>query len=319
MHLRLTRRPAAASLLLVLALAGLLLAGCGSSSSTTATTSASATAPGGAGSTGASGATGAQRRDRRQGRARQSDPRMPAEGRHQPPRPGHPPERRRGGFLGGSGGGPALPKGVTREQFQAALKKCGLTRRFGAGGRFGAGRANFNTPAFRKTLASFVDLHGRTRRQAPRPQHQRQRPRVRHLRDRHQKRLLPEGRGNVPQQGAPVLPRGRRTGTRAGAAPARREARPPAKADPPRERRRLNGPRSRRTDLKFCPSGLISAAAGAGRARRRRGRAGWGLSYLSPRSAWSSALRIAAAARRSWRRRPAGRRPGRAPCGARRP
>ena len=56
-----------------------------------------------------------------------------------------------------------MPKGVTRAQFQAALKKCGLTRRFGAGGRFGAGRANLNTPAFRKTLASFsacMNEHG---------------------------------------------------------------------------------------------------------------------------------------------------------------
>ena len=68
-----------------------------------------------------------------------------------------------GGFFGGSGGGLALPKGVTREQFQAALKKCGLTRRFGAGGRFGAGRGRLDSPAFRQSLTGFskcMDEHG---------------------------------------------------------------------------------------------------------------------------------------------------------------
>lgn len=157
MHLRLTKRPAAASLLLVLALAGLLLAGCGSSSSNTGTTSASATAPGGAtgaGSTGGTGSTGTTGARGARGKAireclQKAGINLPAQPQGTRPRGG-------GGFFGGSGGGPALPKGVTREQFQAALKKCGLTRRFGAGGRFGAGRANFNTRAFRKTLASFA-------------------------------------------------------------------------------------------------------------------------------------------------------------------
>ncbi len=156
MHLRLTKRPAAASLLLVLALAGLLLAGCGSSSSNTGTTSASATAPGGAGATGAGSTGGTGSTGARGARGKAIRECLQKAGINLPAQPQGTRPRGGGGFFGGSGGGPALPKGVTREQFQAALKKCGLTRRFGAGGRFGAGRANFNTPAFRKTLASFA-------------------------------------------------------------------------------------------------------------------------------------------------------------------
>lgn len=170
MHLRIPRRPAAVSLLLVLALAGLLLAGCGSSSSNTVTTSASATAAGGAGGTGTTGAggTGATGTTGARGAGRFTAIRecLQKAGITLPSRPqGTRPQGGGGGgfFGGGSGAGPALPKGVTREQFQAALKKCGLSRRPGAGGRFGAGRANLNTPAFRKTLASFsacMNEHG---------------------------------------------------------------------------------------------------------------------------------------------------------------
>jgi hypothetical protein len=62
-------------------------------------------------------------------------------------------------FLGavGRAGGPQLPKGMTRQQFEAALKKCG-------GGNFGArfGRpggvpgSRISSPAFRQTLAKFA-------------------------------------------------------------------------------------------------------------------------------------------------------------------
>ena len=170
MHLRITRRPASAAPLLALALIGLLLAGCGSSSSSTTKTtaaSASATAPGNTGGSGGTGATGGTGSTGARGAGRGKAIReclqkaginLPAQPQGTRPRGGG-----AGGFFGGSGGGPALPKGVTREQFQAALKKCGLGRRFGAGGRFGAGRGGFNTPAFRKTLASFascMDEHG---------------------------------------------------------------------------------------------------------------------------------------------------------------
>jgi hypothetical protein len=60
-----------------------------------------------------------------------------------------------GGFLGGAaGGGPQLPKGVTRAQYEAAVKKCG-----GAGGRFGPGATGtqrFKSPAFTQALTKFA-------------------------------------------------------------------------------------------------------------------------------------------------------------------
>ncbi len=156
MHLRRPGRPAAALLLLPAALAGLLLAGCGSSSSTSSTganASASATTP-----KGASGLRGS-------GRSKAIRECLLKNGINLPPQPQgtHPPSGSgAGGFFGGQGGGPALPKGVTREQFQAALKKCGLSRRFGAGGRFGAGRGRgrLNSPAFRQSLTSFSKCMG---------------------------------------------------------------------------------------------------------------------------------------------------------------
>ena len=59
-----------------------------------------------------------------------------------------------GGFLGGGGAGGALgrncPKGVTRAQYEAAMKKCG-------GGNFGhGGAARFKSPAFKAALAKFA-------------------------------------------------------------------------------------------------------------------------------------------------------------------
>jgi len=58
-----------------------------------------------------------------------------------------------GGFLGGTSG-PHLPAGVTRAQYEAAVKKCGG---FG-GGRFGGGRGGgaFSTPAGKAALAKFA-------------------------------------------------------------------------------------------------------------------------------------------------------------------
>jgi hypothetical protein len=57
-----------------------------------------------------------------------------------------------GGFLGGGGagtGGPQLPKGVTRAQYEAALKKCG-------GGAFAGRGTRFNSPAYKAALAKFA-------------------------------------------------------------------------------------------------------------------------------------------------------------------
>ena len=67
------------------------------------------------------------------------------------PRPERPPGGA-GGFLGGGAGGerPQLPKGVTRAQYEAALKKCG-------GGAFaGRGGTRFKSPAFKAALTKFA-------------------------------------------------------------------------------------------------------------------------------------------------------------------
>jgi hypothetical protein len=58
-----------------------------------------------------------------------------------------------GGLLGGGGsGGPALPSGVSREQFEAARKKCGgATTGRGPGG---AGR--LSSPTAKKSLTAFA-------------------------------------------------------------------------------------------------------------------------------------------------------------------
>jgi hypothetical protein len=54
---------------------------------------------------------------------------------------------------GGAAGGPRLPKGVTRTQFEAALKKCG------GGGRFLGGGPGFrraNSPALRQVFVKYA-------------------------------------------------------------------------------------------------------------------------------------------------------------------
>jgi hypothetical protein len=58
-----------------------------------------------------------------------------------------------GGFLGGAGGagaagGPHLPSGVSRAQYEAALKKCG--------GAFPGHGARFQSPAFKQALTKFA-------------------------------------------------------------------------------------------------------------------------------------------------------------------
>jgi hypothetical protein len=61
-----------------------------------------------------------------------------------------------GGFPG-TGGGPVLPKGMTRAQFEAALKKCGGSN-FGArsGRPGGAGFRRVNNPVFEQALAKYA-------------------------------------------------------------------------------------------------------------------------------------------------------------------
>jgi hypothetical protein len=68
-------------------------------------------------------------------------------------KPGKRPSGGAGGFLGG--GGFTLPKGVTKAQYEAAIKKCGGF----AGGRVGGGRVGgsvFTSPAAKQALTKFA-------------------------------------------------------------------------------------------------------------------------------------------------------------------
>jgi hypothetical protein len=158
-HLNSNRhKPAAsAAAVLVLLLACLGLAACGSSSgssSSTASTSASTTTTGAAGAKGPNSGRFAAMRECLQ----KNGVTLPAfkPGQHgQPQARGQRRPPGAGGFLGGGSGGtggPSLPKGVTRAQYEAALKKCG-------GGNFagrGGGGARFKSPAFQAALAKFA-------------------------------------------------------------------------------------------------------------------------------------------------------------------
>jgi hypothetical protein len=134
--------PAPAGALLLLASLG--LAACGGSSSSSTTSNAAATS-----STGATGATG-----RGAGRFQALRECLQKSGITLPKRT--PGQRLRGGpgggFLGGGAGGaggPQLPKGVSRAQYEAAVKKCGGGAFAGAGGRV-------SRPAVKQALAKFA-------------------------------------------------------------------------------------------------------------------------------------------------------------------
>lgn len=139
------------SAVLALALASIGLAACGGSSKSSTTTNASVAATSGGSGTGASGPTGpaGSRSDRFKGIKECLQKNgitlpKPSSGQR---RPGG-----SGGFLGGAGGAggsPKLPAGVTRAQYEAALKKCG-------GGAFGRTRGRFNSPAFKQSLDKFA-------------------------------------------------------------------------------------------------------------------------------------------------------------------
>ena len=72
-----------------------------------------------------------------------------------------------GGFLGGATGGasgatgfggPRLPSGVSREKFEAAMKKCGGSTHFGGGGfgGGGVGGGRFHSPVAAQALTKFA-------------------------------------------------------------------------------------------------------------------------------------------------------------------
>jgi hypothetical protein len=151
-HINSNRRPFAASAgVLALLLACLGLAACGgsskSSSSTTATNAAAAT------STSTTGGTGKGPGGPNSSRFTVLRECLQKNGITLPKRtPGQRRPSGAGGVLGGGGGaaGPQLPKGVTRAQYEAALKKCGGNASAGGAGR------RFNSPAFKTALAKFA-------------------------------------------------------------------------------------------------------------------------------------------------------------------
>jgi hypothetical protein len=137
----------ATGLILLLACLGLAACGGSSGSSSSTTTVAANTAPSGGRATGPANATIGPAG----GRFAAMRACLAKEGITLPQRtPGQPRTPGAGGFLGvGPGGGPQLPKGVTRAKFEAALKKCG------GGGAF-AVHARLGNPAVSKTLATFA-------------------------------------------------------------------------------------------------------------------------------------------------------------------
>jgi hypothetical protein len=145
-HLNSNRRKPAAAAVLVILLACLGLAACGSSSSSSTSTSATATSASATTGTGAKGPNAgrfAATRECLQKNGITLPQRTP--GQRRPPGAA-------GGFLGGgTGTGPQLPKGVTRAQYEAALKKCGGGNVAGRGGG-----ARFSSPAFKTALAQFA-------------------------------------------------------------------------------------------------------------------------------------------------------------------
>lgn len=152
-----SRKPAVAAVV-VLLLACLGLAACGGSSSTTSTSAnvASTGTASGTSSTGSTsttpGAPGSGRGAARFAAMREC---LQKNGITLPKR--SPGSRPGGGFVpgAGAGGGPQqLPSGVTRAQYEAALKKCGG----GSGHFFRSGAARrINNPVFKTALTKYGD------------------------------------------------------------------------------------------------------------------------------------------------------------------
>jgi hypothetical protein len=143
--------PTVAAFVLVM-LASLCLAACGGSSSTNgSSTSTSTSASSTSTTTGKpAGAAGSSRFAALRECLQKNGITLPkrASGGKRPPG---------GGFLGGgSSGAPKLPAGVTRAQYEAAIKKCGgFGGRGGFAGGAGAG-ARFSSPAAKQALAKFA-------------------------------------------------------------------------------------------------------------------------------------------------------------------
>jgi hypothetical protein len=155
-HNHMIRRIAALATML---LAACVLAACGSSSKRSTTAATKTTVPG---ATTAGGRFTAVRECLKKNGITlpQRVPGKPGQGR--PPGGGAVPfggSGRGGGFAGG-----ALPKGVTRAQLEAALKKCGG----GVRGNFG-GRTHLGSAGFKKALAAFATCMRREGVDVPTP------------------------------------------------------------------------------------------------------------------------------------------------------
>jgi hypothetical protein len=147
------RTPAVAALTIAL-LACIGLAACGGSSSTSTQTTANAAATGATTGTTTTGTTTPGTSSTPTVPPGRPDPArfttmracLAKKGITLPPRtPGA------GGFLGG---GPQLPKGVTRAQYAEALKACGAN--FPAGGHFNRAPRAFTSPRFHEVLVHFA-------------------------------------------------------------------------------------------------------------------------------------------------------------------
>ena len=150
------RTPTVAAFVLVV-LASLCLAACGSSSSSPSTSTSTNASSTTSTTAKAKGATGASRfaalREclQKNGITLPKRPTggKPSSGGKRPPT---------GGFLGGGAGAtPKLPAGVTRAQYEAAIKKCGgFGGRGGFAGGAGGAASRFSSPAAKQALAKFA-------------------------------------------------------------------------------------------------------------------------------------------------------------------
>ena len=193
-----SRKPAVAAVVAIL-LACLGLAACGSSSSSTTSSSANAASTGAASGTSSTGSTsttpGAPGRGRGSARFAAMRECLQKNGITLPKRT--PGSRPGGGFVpgAGAGGGPQLPSGVTRAQYEAALKKCG-----GGSGHFFRGGAA--RPAQQSRLQGSARqvrrLFAPERHQPAGAEHLGQWPDLRHEGDQHRQLPVQDRFGEVP-------------------------------------------------------------------------------------------------------------------------